>query len=304
MQNKAKRLDNIYNSTVITLPNIKIVSNEVKFTQDTILHEDIQTSPFQRKEDVVLTLLLNGEVKSNYGGLNFSFGSRSRTCSFIYGPLENDHFVPGNQTVNSITIGINKVFFQGLMQHEDVWMETVLNKIEKYQPFSFTDFSYALTPGMLSLLQQINASQDLSNSMKTLYLQSKVCELILLQFSEIKKFHSVNTDHNTLGKQDQYKFHDLKAYIESHFLENLSLDDLVRLSGLNSFKLKTGFRLLYQQSVFGYIRKLRMQYASDMLLDGEYTVTEIAEILGYEYVQHFSTAFKKHFGQSPGKYKF
>lgn len=302
MQNEQKQFDRIYNSQIINLPNIKITSNQSSFMENVILHETAETSPFKRMEDVVLTFIIDGQVNSSYQGIDKPIVNTSKSCTLIYAPDDNEHRVTGNQNIDSVSIGINKRFFQDLIHPSDNWIEDIANKIERKQSFSLSKNAYRLTPKMFSILHQIRTT-EFTGSLKTLYLQGLMSELMMLQFSEIMAEQNYAYE---LGVKeiDRHKIHELKNYIDIHYLEPLTLDSLASLCGLNSFKLKTGFKTMYQKSVFEYIRGLRMDHAFKLLSDGNSNITEVAYILGYEHVQHFSTAFKKHFGTSPGKFKF
>ena len=50
-----------------------------------------------------------------------------------------------------------------------------------------------------------------------------------------------------------------------------------------------------------YIRHYLMEKASQMLLKGK-SVTEVSDVLGFEYPQHFSRMFKKEFGTAPNRF--
>jgi AraC family transcriptional regulator, transcriptional activator of the genes for pyochelin and ferripyochelin receptors len=297
------RLDQIYNSEIINLRNVKIASNQAAVVEHVTLYENADTSPFQRKEDVVLTLLLEGQINSNYQGINNQFQVRSRNCTFVYGPNDNEHELQGTQHIDSMAIGINKRFFEEILQDNDPWMEGIVNKIEKKQPFSFSKHPYKLTADMYLVLKKIRNTKYADNSMNTLYLQGLLSELLLQQFKEIKTSEHASY-YLEIKDADIKKIQELKLYIDNHYLEEFTLDSLARLSGLNTFKIKTGFKALYHKSVFEYVRGKRMDYASMLLLAGGNTISEVAYILGYQHVQHFSTAFKKHFGVTPTKFKF
>ncbi|HEY0714994.1 MAG TPA: AraC family transcriptional regulator [Polyangia bacterium] len=78
-----------------------------------------------------------------------------------------------------------------------------------------------------------------------------------------------------------------------------TLAELARAVGLNEFKLKAGFRTLFDNSVFGYLRVQRMERARRLLAQRDLSVTEVAARVGYENPSKFAAAFRKHFGVSP-----
>ena len=108
---------------------------------------------------------------------------------------------------------------------------------------------------------------------------------------------------DTISAADTDKFHQLKYFLDTHFLEEYSLAELSRICLLNEFKVKKGFKELFGTTVFGYLRKLRMDYADRLLLDASRSVEEVSDLLGYEHAQHFSIAFKKYRGVNPSTIK-
>jgi AraC family transcriptional activator of pyochelin receptor len=82
-------------------------------------------------------------------------------------------------------------------------------------------------------------------------------------------------------------------------LEDLSLAQISRHCTQNEFKVKRGFKQLFGTTVFGYVRKKRMDQAAFLLKRRGYTVNEVADILGYEQPHNFSVAFKNYTGTYP-----
>jgi AraC-like DNA-binding protein len=60
-------------------------------------------------------------------------------------------------------------------------------------------------------------------------------------------------------------------------------------------------RELTGDSATSHIRRFLMQRAQQILLSGA-SITETAESLGFDYPQHFTRIFKKHFGETPSEY--
>jgi AraC-like DNA-binding protein len=77
--------------------------------------------------------------------------------------------------------------------------------------------------------------------------------------------------------------------------------ELAKIAGLNEFKLKKGFKEMFNTSVFNYLSDFRLNKARNELISGAMPIKEVAEQLGYCSVQHFTREFKKKFGVSPGR---
>jgi len=299
---KPLRFDQVFRSEIIELPHIKIASNYHSNQDKTILHETKDTSPFDRKDQIVITYVLEGHVQSSYTGMKGVFHNQDGKASFIYGPNDNDHLLAENQYIDSLAFGIDKVFFKNLLTNEDdPWVENLLNQIEAGRPFSPTPESFPISAGIRHLLAEIRGS-DLQGGLKNLFRQSKACELLLKQIQDIQRYES-HFMHYTIPSRDLEKLYWVKNYLELNALGHISLAQLSRESGLNLFKLKKEFKELFGVTIFEQVRAHRMQHAMSLLTDTKSTVGEVAEVLGYEHTQHFSTAFKKHFGESPSRYR-
>ena len=56
---------------------------------------------------------------------------------------------------------------------------------------------------------------------------------------------------------------------------------------------------MYGATVFGYLRKMRLEEARRLLEKGDMNVTEAALAVGYNSISSFSRAFSAHFGSKP-----
>lgn len=95
----------------------------------------------------------------------------------------------------------------------------------------------------------------------------------------------------------------MKDYLNSHYTEStLSVADLSQQFYRNANYLGSLFKKNTGQSILQYITQLRMNKAKALLSTKQYTITEIAYMVGYTDVFYFSRKFKKIFGASPKNY--
>jgi AraC family transcriptional activator of pyochelin receptor len=137
-----------------------------------------------------------------------------------------------------------------------------------------------------------------STELKKMFLLSKSIELLVLSaesysYSENKKEIFVK------NKSDKEKIIAVRDLINENLNCPPNLNQIAKTIGLNEYKLKRGFKEVFNNTVFGYLTEQRLNLAMQYLKDTQKTSSEIAYSLGYATPQHFSNAFKKKFGFAP-----
>lgn len=133
---------------------------------------------------------------------------------------------------------------------------------------------------------------------RKLYLEGKALEILSLQLDKLA---------NMQGRQLPLDKSDIQRLRQAHDLlmdsiENPpSLKELATKVGINDFKLKKGFKELFGYTVYGLLRKHRMEKARNILLEGKASVGEVAFFVGYTNISHFISAFRKQFNATPGE---
>ncbi|MEM9275192.1 MAG: AraC family transcriptional regulator [Cyanobacteria bacterium P01_F01_bin.143] len=135
-----------------------------------------------------------------------------------------------------------------------------------------------------------------------LYLESKVLELLALQFASLGA-DSTTSRTITLKADDLERVRYARDILVQRLNNPPSLVDLSRLVQLNDRKLKQGFRQLYDTTVFGYLRDYRMDQAQHFLERSSMNIAQVANKVGYGSPEAFSTAFRRKFGVSPKAYQ-
>jgi AraC-like DNA-binding protein len=177
---------------------------------------------------------------------------------------------------------------------------------EKIASGNEIDLSRDNMPISFAMHQCINdiMHANFTGGLKLLFLQSKCIELLTLQSQMYEDAERAAATSSLICKpgHDTDSIHFAREYLIEHAAQPPSLTELARLAGINEFKLKQGFKALYNNTVFGYLTDYKLTQAKQLLV-GKVSIKEVADKLGYSSVQHFNSAFRKKFGLPPGKIK-
>ncbi|CAL1517415.1 AraC family transcriptional regulator [Chitinophaga sp. MM2321] len=91
----------------------------------------------------------------------------------------------------------------------------------------------------------------------------------------------------------------VKAYLECNAGHGLTIEQLMRTSGLSETSLRLGFKFCFQITIYEYHRDISMEYAKALLEDGM-MVKLVARKLGYRNATNFTRAFQYVFSKPPG----
>lgn len=94
----------------------------------------------------------------------------------------------------------------------------------------------------------------------------------------------------------------IRQYLEEHYSENVSLDELTALSGLSSYHLIRVFRGETGLPPHAHLEQIRVNRGRQFLRGGM-AIAEVAFLTGFTDQSHFSRHFKKMTGVTPGQYQ-
>lgn len=95
----------------------------------------------------------------------------------------------------------------------------------------------------------------------------------------------------------------VKAYVLKHILSEITVDDLARHLRSSKVQLYKKIMQATNMSPVEYIRHIRLAEAAKMLMDGKYTVDEVAVATGFSVVDYFEQYFIEEYGISPLEYQ-
>ncbi|RLA04620.1 MAG: AraC family transcriptional regulator [Gammaproteobacteria bacterium] len=93
----------------------------------------------------------------------------------------------------------------------------------------------------------------------------------------------------------------LEEYIHNHLQDNITIDDLVSISGVTSRSIYNGFKSFLGTTPMKYILQARLEKVREDLLNPNQSnnVTQIATKWNFTQLGRFAACYKKVFGESP-----
>lgn len=93
------------------------------------------------------------------------------------------------------------------------------------------------------------------------------------------------------------------ALLEERAEEEIRLQELAQRLALSPVQLTRRFREAFQETPSGYLKRVRLKKAQNLLADSNLTLNQIAERCGYENGFYLSRVFSKTLGISPSEYR-
>lgn len=100
----------------------------------------------------------------------------------------------------------------------------------------------------------------------------------------------------------KYVVEQIMNYIEDHYSEKISLDQIAENMYLSPFYISRIFKSETGNAPIRYLINIRLEKAKELLEGGyEGSIQEVAAQVGYDDAYHFSKLFKKRYGISPSQ---
>lgn len=92
-------------------------------------------------------------------------------------------------------------------------------------------------------------------------------------------------------------------FIENNYAHNLSLDDIVDVSGISKYHFTRLFHKTINLTPIQYLTKTRINKSIELLKSEQLTLEEIALKIGFSNGNYFSKVFRSFLGVPPGKFR-
>ena len=143
-------------------------------------------------------------------------------------------------------------------------------------------------------LYELASSSDYIRDMR---INESLSALLTLLMQE-----SWNPDHVAVSKK-RMELAAVKAYMDEHYTQKLTLDDLEAQFFINKYYLLKIFKETYGMTISSYLISKRITRAKQLLRFTQMTIDEVGCAVGMDGAGYFSRMFKKAEGISPKEYR-
>ncbi|MGV2830205.1 helix-turn-helix transcriptional regulator [Myxosarcina sp. GI1(2024)] len=171
--------------------------------------------------------------------------------------------------------------------------------IEDKNPQRFYFTLGDITPQMQTIIGQI-WQHPYQGAIARIYLEAKALELLAMQLTQLTEVRS-GAIETRLRPKSIDRIYQARDILATRLEKPPSISELTQQVGVGERTLRRGFRELFNTTVIGYLTSLRMEQAERYLRERKLSICEVANLVGYSNLSHFSAAFKSKFGITPSQ---
>jgi AraC-like DNA-binding protein len=188
------------------------------------------------------------------------------------------------------------MMFEHVKVRENVLPKWILNRIHFFKNpviYHLSDKDFATFSTLFGLLaDEFSSSHGNSAEASTI-----LCELIFTYFFRLDPSQSYGANENFIMKVTYFLQHN------NRFTEKVSLDEIAEYTGYSKYYTSSMFHKLYGSTIQDYIVSLRIEYAKKLIIQTDYSMTEIIMESGFPSTSNFYQKFTKLVGCSPLQFK-
>lgn len=128
---------------------------------------------------------------------------------------------------------------------------------------------------------------------------------LLVKLGETRHHRISHRKEKQNHKQREYleKFNSVMNYIDAHYTEELSLDEMAASIAFSKYHFSRLFKEYTNYTFCGYITSRRIKAAETLLAKPELSIAEIALHSGFSSISTFNRVFKQQLGCTPSEYR-
>lgn len=236
---------------------------------------------------------LAGNSTNNSGKVTGEVSPGAAYCSFLRQEVESVvSYASGRHSAGGLAITRERL--AQLLEGQSVEGPIRAFLRGRFDPL-FARFN--LTAQTRTVLAQL-LSHPYRGTMETIYLEAKAYELL----AENLRFLSDEIVHDGISSSRKHAL-EAREFMMADLACPPSIGEVARQVGLSQRALANVFHEVYGASPLNCLNTWRLEAARGLLLSGEYSVKQVAYLLGYTHPNNFSQAFFRQFGSWPSHFQ-
>lgn len=212
------------------------------------------------------------------------------------------HFSATNHTVvNSLEI-VRDVFQEKIkcdLVTMDENLQNMFNDIHAEKTF-YHDGFYSLE--LADLFREMQSFEG-KDFVRKLFLEGKAYQMLTKQILQFEDDLADVDKRNILRRSEIAQLRKAVQLINEQIQQLDNIDQIAYEVGLNANKLQEGFQNLYGLTVNEFIQRVRLNLIKDMILNTDYSISEIVHLVGLSSKSYLSKIFREEYGTSPSEYR-
>ena len=171
-------------------------------------------------------------------------------------------------------------------------MKSPANKVNHHQPAPFVSpISSDVQDALIRLLRLLDSPADLQ------VLGAPIVREIYYWVLQGEQGDQLR--HLLLRDSGSYRIINLISYLNKHYTEQLSIDEIAQIANMSTSALHQKFRNITCMSPLQYLKKIRLHNARILMLERGINASDAGFKVGYTNPSQFSREFKRLFGLPP-----
>lgn len=211
--------------------------------------------------------------------------------------LPSDGVVQGVCRANMPLRAVNVILFRDFFNRYVNKADTnayfdILKMVKSFDEQTFMHGLYPVLAGMLHCPYKDTA--------RRLFMQSRIYEIAahLISLCVDERAQPAVS----LSAFDKKQIRGIPRILRERMAKPPSIAALSRMVAINEFKLKAGFKQVFNTTIYEYLRQLRTEEVMELMKE-DLTLEQIAERVGYKSLRGFTQAFAKCTGKTPAEWR-
>ena len=215
------------------------------------------------------------------------------------------NIVFADEVLAPMTSTVFKKYFAPVLNNQDLPYLILSSTVEWQKPLLNHLFEIY---GLLSENENVNDNstercviKPIESACPEIEIHQKLISIFQILYCHQNELSHINSSKG--NQQTQIRIQKMLRYIQEHFAEEISLENLADFAGISRSEAGRFFKKYYAQSPMGYVTLYRLKYAQELLAKSSLTINEIAYRCGFKDNSYFVKVFKKHLKQTPSEYR-